>query len=162
MITIKQIHNTCLTTYDEKFEKYGNSWHYFRPISLVDQVFMKLLRVRTVTENEVNLTGESLMGSLEEAVNYSAMTLSLLTETDYKQVLAESLELLEQKDADYGSAWRQMNFDSLIDIAIVKLARIKHRGDDVIAVENMPDVLNYCVFCIIKLYEHESFINSST
>jgi hypothetical protein len=66
--------------------------------------------------------------------------------------------LLENKNHDYGEAWRDMRISSMTDIILMKLYRVKqiedHQGRTLVSegIEaNYQDIINYAVFCLIKL-----------
>ncbi|MGV3586119.1 MAG: DUF1599 domain-containing protein, partial [Adhaeribacter sp.] len=79
-------------------------------------------------------------------------------ENRYDQEIAENIELLLNKNHDYGEAWRDMRISSITDIILMKLYRTKqiedNQGQTLISegVEaNYRDMINYAVFVLIKL-----------
>ena len=76
----------------------------------------------------------------------------------YKKQISEVMELLFNKNHDYGEAWRDMRVSSMTDIILMKLFRIKQIEDNqgkTIVSEGIKsgyqDIINYAVFCMIKL-----------
>ena len=76
----------------------------------------------------------------------------------YKQQIEEVMELLFNKNHDYGEAWREMRVSSMTDIILMKLFRIKqiedNEGKTIISEgikSGYQDIINYAVFCMIKL-----------
>ena len=76
----------------------------------------------------------------------------------YDQEIAENINLLLNKNHDYGEAWRDMRISSITDIILMKLYRTKqiedNQGQTLISegVEaNYRDMINYAVFVLIKL-----------
>ena len=71
--------------------------------------------------------------------------------------------LLENKNHDYGEASRDMRVSSMTDIILMKLLRVKqiedNEGHTLVSegIEaNYQDMINYSVFCLIKLdYHHD-------
>ena len=70
------------------------------------------------------------------------------------------MELLFAKNHDYGEAWRDMRVSSMTDIILMKLLRTKQIEDNQGATlvsegidANYMDMINYAVFCLIKLSE---------
>ncbi len=70
------------------------------------------------------------------------------------------MELLFAKNHDYGEAWRDMRVSSMTDIILMKLLRTKQIEDNQGATlvsegidANYMDMINYAVFCLIKLNE---------
>jgi hypothetical protein len=66
--------------------------------------------------------------------------------------------LLENKNHDYGEAWRDMRVASMTDIILMKLYRVKqiedNQGKTIVSegIEaNYQDIINYAIFCLIKL-----------
>jgi len=62
-----------------------------------------------------------------------------------------------QKNHDYGEAWRDMSEESLVDLILVKLLRIKqiiaNKGRTEVsegADANFMDIINYAIFALIK------------
>jgi hypothetical protein len=78
----------------------------------------------------------------------------------YDKIALEAKELMENKNHDYGEAWRDMRVSSLTDMILMKLLRVKQMEDNdgvTIASEgidsNYFDMLNYAVFALIHLNE---------
>jgi hypothetical protein len=76
----------------------------------------------------------------------------------YNKQVAEVMELLFNKNHDYGEAWRDMRVSSMTDIILMKLFRIKQIEDNqgkTLVSEGIKagyqDIINYAVFCMIKL-----------
>ena len=66
------------------------------------------------------------------------------------------------KNHDYGEAWRDMRISSFTDLIIQKLLRVKQIEDNsgkTLVSEgidaNYQDMINYAVFCLIKLGYHD-------
>jgi len=79
-------------------------------------------------------------------------------EGKYDGLVNETLKLLLDKNHDYGEAWREMRVSSITDIILMKIFRVKqiedNQGRTVISEgvkANYQDMLNYAVFCLIKL-----------
>ena len=78
----------------------------------------------------------------------------------YNEVVNEVLDLLQDKNHDYGEAWREMRVTSITDIILMKLLRVKQIEDNegkTLVSEgvkaNYQDMINYSVFALIKLKE---------
>jgi hypothetical protein len=76
----------------------------------------------------------------------------------YDDLASETAELLENKNHDYGEAWREMRVTSITDIILMKLLRVKqiedNNGKTLISEgigANYQDIINYSVFALIKL-----------
>jgi len=79
---------------------------------------------------------------------------------EYDAILKEVRELVVAKNADYGDSWREMRLTSITDQIIIKAYRIRSLEES----KEPPkvsegieseyrDILNYCVFALIKLRE---------
>jgi hypothetical protein len=78
----------------------------------------------------------------------------------YDKYSAETMNLLANKNHDYNEAWREMRVSSMTDIILMKLLRVKqiedNNGTTLISEgvdANYQDMINYAVFCLIKLDE---------
>ena len=81
----------------------------------------------------------------------------------YDKWVQETKDLLANKNHDYGEAWRGMRVSSITDIILMKLYRVKqiedNQGQTIVSegVEaNYQDMLNYAVFCMIKLNQNDN------
>ncbi len=84
-------------------------------------------------------------------------------EPKYDQAADATLQLLANKNHDYGEAWREMRISSITDIILMKLLRVKqiedNAGKTIISEgidANYQDMINYSVFCMIKLKEEKA------
>ena len=78
----------------------------------------------------------------------------------YDQYAKATKQLMEDKNHDYGEAWRDMRVSSLTDLILQKLLRVKQIEDNegVTLVSegigaNYQDMINYAVFALILLNE---------
>jgi len=67
---------------------------------------------------------------------------------------------MEDKNHDYGEAWRDMRVSSLTDLILMKILRVKqiedNQGQTIISEgidANYMDMINYSAFALIKLTE---------
>jgi hypothetical protein len=67
---------------------------------------------------------------------------------------------MENKNHDYGEAWRKMRVSSLTDLILMKLLRVKqiedNKGETIISEgvgANYMDIINYAVFALIRMKE---------
>jgi len=84
----------------------------------------------------------------------------------YNEVVTEAQALLKAKDFDYGESWRDMRLPSITDQILVKVNRVIRleelaaKGEDSKVAEGREseyrDIMNYCVFAIIKLREEKN------
>ena len=76
----------------------------------------------------------------------------------YDNQLSVTKSLMENKNHDYGEAWREMRVSSLTDLIIQKILRIKqiedNKGKTLVSEgidANYQDMINYSVFALIHL-----------
>jgi hypothetical protein len=76
----------------------------------------------------------------------------------YEKQAEKTLQLLLNKNHDYGEAWREMRVSSMTDIILMKLLRTKqiedNQGKTLVSEgvdANYQDMINYAVFCLIKM-----------
>ena len=162
----------CRTLFEKKTRDYGTSWRVLRLPSLTDQIFIKANRIRSVQESGENRVGDDLSGEFVAMVNYAVMALMQIelgpdddselplkraTEL-YDKHLDRTLELMLDKNHDYGEAWRQMRVSSMVDLILMKLMRIKQIEDNNGRTEvsegvegGYMDIINYSLFCLVRI-----------
>ena len=76
----------------------------------------------------------------------------------YDAKVAVTKKLMQDKNHDYGEAWRDMRVSSLTDLILQKLLRVKQIEDNsgkTLVSEgidaNYQDMINYAVFALIHL-----------
>ena len=76
----------------------------------------------------------------------------------YDQKISMSKNLMQQKNHDYGEAWRDMRVSSLTDLILMKVLRVMQIEDNdgkTLISEgidaNYYDMINYSVFAMIHL-----------
>ncbi|RYD74551.1 MAG: DUF1599 domain-containing protein [Sphingobacteriales bacterium] len=164
----------CRDLFQKKTQDYGTSWRIMRTPSLIDQIFIKAQRLRSIEEKGEQKVNDSIEGEYIGIINYSIITLiqkelgeSNEVENDYTNLFrlydekaAQAKALMEQKNHDYGEAWREMYISSFTDLILSKLLRIRQilqNKGKTIASEgidaNLYDMINYAVFAMIKLGE---------
>ncbi|MBK6978153.1 MAG: DUF1599 domain-containing protein [Cytophagaceae bacterium] len=172
-IEYSEIINQCFELFSKKNRDYGTSWKILRLPSITDQIFIKAQRIRTLQENGFSRVDEGQIPEFIGIINYCVMALILLSEKndsdisgklekDYIAQIDEVKELLFDKNHDYGEAWRAMRVSSMTDIILMKLLRIKQIEDNngvTVVSEGIKagyqDIINYSVFCLIKLKESQ-------
>lgn len=166
--------NRCKDLYVKKAQDYGTSWRVLRPISIVDQVYIKAWRIRQIQELGTQKIGDSIASEFIGIVNYGIIALiqnalpadaeTEMTANDAKhwyELKAKEIEdLMLQKNHDYGEAWRDMSQQSFVDLILVKLLRIKqilaNDGQTIVSEgidANFCDIVNYGIFALIKIDE---------
>lgn len=168
---------TCRELFQNKMRDYGSAWRILRLPSLTDQIFIKAQRIRSLQENEVRKVNEGERSEFIGIINYAIMALiqlekgvvqqpDLTTEEAVKLFdthIAVTKSLMENKNHDYGEAWRDMRVSSLTDLIIQKLLRVKqiedNKGKTLVSEgidANYQDIVNYAVFAMIHLGEKKN------
>ena len=166
-----QVISSCKEIYLKKAKDYGTSWRVLRTISIVDQVFIKAKRIRTIQENKTQRVSDDISSEFKGILNYAVIGLIQLdlkseeaedlsvnkAELLYDEKVAIAKKLMEDKNHDYGEAWREMSQESFVDLILVKLLRIKqilmNDGKTIISEgidANYYDIVNYSVFALIS------------
>jgi hypothetical protein len=177
--TLQQYSNVvaqCKSLYVKKAKDYGTSWRVLRPISIIDQIYIKASRIRQIQETGTQQIQDSIESEFIGIVNYGIIALvqaALPTTADielsteeaqkwYEQKAKEVQDLMLMKNHDYGEAWRDMSQESFVDLILVKLLRIKqilaNDGQTLVsegAEANFCDIVNYAIFALIKIGEAE-------
>jgi hypothetical protein len=164
----------CRRIFLDKTRDYGTSWRVLRTISVVDQIFIKAQRIRTIQEKKTQKIGDSIASEFMGIVNYCVIGLIQLRllEDSREDLSVEAVEELYNreiqlakltmldKNHDYGEAWRDMSQASFVDLILMKILRIRQilandgktrisEGIDA----NFTDMLNYAVFGLILIGE---------
>ena len=171
----------CRSLFLKKMHDYGCAWRILRLPSLTDQIFIKAQRIRSLQENEVRKVDEGEVPEFIGIINYSIMALIQLkkgvaSQPDlseeeaselYDSIIAETKQLMENKNHDYGEAWRDMRVSSLTDLILQKLLRIKtienNKGKTLVSEgisANYEDMINYAIFALIHIHENSELSRS--
>tara|TARA_R110000868_G_scaffold347410_7_gene608434 strand:- start:3651 stop:4187 length:537 start_codon:yes stop_codon:yes gene_type:complete len=166
--------NTCKSLFVKKMKDYGSAWRILRLPSLTDQIFIKAQRIRSLQQNDVRKVDEGEVSEFIGIINYCVMALiqldkGVVEQPDlspeaalglYNEKVAITKQLMEDKNHDYGEAWRDMRVSSLTDLILQKLLRVKQIEDNAgktLVSEgidaNYQDMINYAVFALIHLKE---------
>ena len=169
--------NTCRSLFSNKMKDYGCAWRILRLPSLTDQIFIKAQRIRSLQQNQSRRVDEGEVPEFIGIINYSIMALIQLekgvaeqpdlsteeAEQLYDKMISRTKELMENKNHDYGEAWREMRVSSLTDLILQKLLRIKQIEDNLgrtLVSEgigaNYEDMINYAIFALILMGEAEN------
>jgi hypothetical protein len=174
-MTYQQVIDSSKDIFIKKTKDYGTSWRVLRPISIVDQIFIKAQRIRTIQETGVQKVADDISGEFRAIINYGVIALiqlQLPSDDIYTDLPAEQVSelydeqatfirtVMEAKNHDYGEAWRSMSQESFVDLILTKLLRIKQilRNDGKTLISegidaNYVDIVNYAVFALILLEE---------
>ncbi len=164
----------CRNLFNKKMKDYGCAWRILRLPSLTDQIFIKAQRIRGLQQNKEQKVAEGQQPEFIGIINYCIMALiqiekGVVEQPDLSANEAEALyqkhititkELMENKNHDYGEAWREMRISSLTDLILQKLLRVKqiedNQGKTLVSEgidANYQDMINYSVFALILMEE---------
>ncbi len=168
----KEVIASCKGLFARKTHDYGTAWRVLRIPSITDQIYIKAQRIRSVQEKGVQKVDDPVKDEFVGIINYCIIALIQLKlegsakmemnfeelEPLYDEAVNETFDLLQNKNHDYGEAWRDMRVSSMTDIILMKLLRVKQIEDNqgrTLVSEgvkaNYQDMINYSVFCLIKL-----------
>ena len=177
--TLKQYQKATDTAKDifiKKTKDYGTAWRILRPSSLTDQLFIKASRIRSIQEKGQSKVDDPIDLEFVGVINYSVMALIQLEHTDiselempveeveklYDHYIKVACDLMQNKNHDYGEAWRDMRVSSITDLILMKLLRVKkiedNDGKTIISEgldANYLDMINYAVFAMILIDEEK-------
>ncbi len=143
-----------------------------RVSSIMDQIFIKAQRIRTIEEKGTKKVNEGEEAEFMGIVNYCIIALIQLELKDsgelsldiplleklYDKQVLETKTLMEQKNHDYGEAWRDMRVSTFTDMILMRLLRIRQieeaQGQTIMSEgidANIRDMMNYSVFALIHL-----------
>ena len=162
----------CQSLFEKKMTDYGSAWRILRLSSLTDQIFIKAQRIRQLQENVERKVDEGEVSEFIGIINYCIMALvqiekGIATQPDietaeavelYEKHIGITKSLMENKNHDYGEAWRDMRVSSLTDLILQKLLRVKqiedNQGKTLVSEgidANYQDMINYAIFAMIHL-----------
>ena len=168
----QEVLRVCRTLYSQKLQDYGVAWRILRHESLTDQLYIKVMRIRSIERTGEARVGEGIIPEFIGLVNYAIMgQIQLeLGEADsvdlevadalrlYDAVAERTFRLMMDKNHDYGEAWRSMRTASFTDMILSKVLRTKQIEDNNGATlvsegieANYMDIVNYAIFALIRL-----------
>lgn len=173
-VEYREVIASCKALFEKKTRDYGTAWRILRLPSITDQIFIKAQRIRSIQEKGSQKVNDSIADEFVGIINYCIIALTQIkllhsVELDmkfedleplYDEAVKETFDLLQNKNHDYGEAWRDMRITSITDIILMKLLRVKQIEDNAgrtLVSEgikaNYQDMINYSVFALIKLKE---------
>ena len=171
-IQYDEVTSICKDLFIKKMSDYGSAWRILRLTSLTDQIFIKAQRIRGLQINKERKVDEGQVSEFIGIINYSIMSLiqiekGVVDSPDlnleqatklYDHHLSITKSLMENKNHDYGEAWRDMRVSTLTDLIMQKILRIKqienNKGKTLVSEgidANYQDMINYSVFALIHL-----------
>ena len=164
-----QVISSCKEIFLKKTSDYGTAWRVLRTISIVDQIFIKAQRIRTIQEKKQQKVADDIAAEFKGIINYAVIGLIQLqlpvnapeelemaeVSKHYDENVRVAKTLMEDKNHDYGEAWRSMSQESFVDLVLMKLQRIRqilaNEGKTLISEgidANYHDIIDYGVFTL--------------
>ncbi len=171
-----EVIRNCKALFEKKTRDYGTAWRILRLPSITDQIFIKAQRIRSIQDKGIQLVNDPVSDEFIGIINYCLIALIQMQlqntaplemsfeelEPFYDRAAQDTRGLLQNKNHDYGEAWREMRITSITDIILMKLLRVKqiedNKGKTIVSEgvrANYQDMINYAVFALIKLKEIE-------
>jgi len=162
----------CKSLFENKTRDYGTAWRILRMPSITDQIYIKAQRIRSIQEKGTQKVEDPIKDEFVGIINYCVMALMQFELKDasevemtfdqleplYDRIVNDTFDLLQNKNHDYGEAWRGMRVTSITDIILMKLLRVKqiedNKGRTLVSEgvkANYQDMINYSVFAMILL-----------
>lgn len=174
----------CRTVFEAKFGQYGVSWRCLRVTALADRIFTKAARIRRLESLDgVGRVDDSIESEYVGIVNYAVLLLDRLAHEgtavpdlgapiaarwadperalkSYDQVMARAIELMSDKNHDYGDAWRHLLPSTFTDEVITRTLRFRElvqQGEPALgrAEDQIVDTLNYSLLALLRLRAEE-------
>jgi hypothetical protein len=164
----------CRELFIKKMKDYGSAWRILRTSSITDQIFIKAQRIRSIEDKGTQRIEEGVQSEFVGILNYSIIALIQLALANDSRTEIPSEEagmlfdkfanqckkLMEDKNHDYGEAWRDMRVSSITDLILMKIFRVKQIEDNngqLLVSEgidaNYMDMVNYAAFALILMNE---------
>lgn len=168
------VSKSCEDLFINKARDYGTAWRVLRTISIIDQIYIKAQRIRTIQEKGTQMVNDDIRGEFVGIINYSVIGLIQLelNENDpeeldietvhqlYHKYIISARTLMQSKNHDYGEAWRNMTQESFVDLILMKLQRMRqilsNKGKTLVSEgldANYYDMINYSIFALIMQEE---------
>ena len=168
----KEVIRACKEVFVKKTKDYGTAWRILRLPSITDQIFIKAQRIRSIQEKDLQKVDDDIKSEFIGIVNYCIIAMIQIELSDnqeeniptdqlirlFDESVNDTIKLLQDKNHDYDEAWKEMRVSSITDIILMKIFRVKqiedNQGKTLISEgvkANYQDMMNYSVFCLIKL-----------
>lgn len=172
-----EIIGRCRDIFLKKNKDYGTAWRILRQTSITDQIYIKAKRIKSIEEKGTQKVDEDIDNEYVGIINYCIIALMQmdLEPNEDTEIAIDRLEnlfddfakraknLMEDKNHDYGEAWRDMRISTYTDLILMKLLRIKqiedNKGKTLISEgvdANFFDIINYSIFALIRLKENNT------
>ncbi|MBV9963578.1 MAG: DUF1599 domain-containing protein [Parafilimonas sp.] len=165
---------SCKNIFLKKTIDYGTAWRVLRTVSVIDQIFIKALRIRNIQSLTERKIEDDVVSEFIGIINYAIIGLIQLDLQNamveelpvqqasdlYNKAVHEAKHVMMNKNHDYGEAWREMSQESFVDLILMKLLRVRqilnNDGKTLISEgidANYVDIINYATFALILIDE---------
>lgn len=144
-----RIRPICKKVFEDKQEKYGEAYRILRPMSLVDQMKIKISRIRNIEDNKKQEIEDSIQEDCIGLINYSIIALLLKYDNhNYDKIFGDAFDLCRCKNKDYGDNWKEIATESITDLIYMKVLRLRHliENEHDLCDSIFLDIINYSVF----------------
>lgn len=157
MNEFKTITDELINIYTTKDDKYGNSLQHVSISTFVDIIMSKQMRCLNIYDtNTQSVNDETIIDTMYSIANYSAICLSSMSDFKIEPIYIESLEIMNDKNKDYNSAWLRYDNLTFIELIGIKVNRMKNEcskpnNQDIDVIKDaMYDIINYAMMYINK------------
>lgn len=159
--------------FKKKIKLYGSSWRVLRISSVLDQILIKVKRIKNFQEKGILKINENILEDFLSIINYSIIGLIQLSSKSslqidlpynltidyYNNQILKAKKLIIKKNHDYNEVWKDINLSSIIDIILQKIFRMKKMEFDLkkniykleYIEDNFLDIINYSILSLIKI-----------
>lgn len=167
-IVIMTVHKV----FKKKSLDYGTNWRVYRPIAILDQLFIKAKRIRTTTEagiQKVNGIGDDIRSEFMGIVNYGAMGVIQFEKGYADNADIDSNEAVALYEKSLYRAQNGMKDGTVITIDSFKMVSVSTLNDLILqniltlkkmigendlgneAVKKLLEIINYAIFALMML-----------
>ena len=116
----------CKEIFIKKTKDYGTSWRVLRTISVVDQIFIKALRIRTIQDLKTQKIGDDIASEFKGIINYAVIGMVQLELKRQMKKRAEALFNCYLVGSNSGSLAFNLVMSSLLDSSSTFISPIKY------------------------------------
>ena len=169
----------CKKEFFSKNGIYGQSWHRYRVMSLLEKLCIKLERIKKIQHVKTQKVDDPIESEFPAIINYCIIgrvkcqewrqklpSDNELSKEDLERLYDEQVEKIKQvfqkKNHDYNESWRRRTIGFMVDEMLVKYDRAESinkltgiEEDNRIEKfeEILTDICNYAIFCKIRIDE---------
>jgi hypothetical protein len=147
--SINEVKKECADIFLKKMHDYGPAWRVMRNVSITDQIFIKVQRIRSIREKKTQKIKESIDGDLMAILNYSAigliqMDLGETNTLDNGVAFGEISDLYEKhvRQTDElamlhpgNEIWDDWRVDSFVDTMLQELLYLRSRENGKVKID---------------------------